>query len=77
MVNLATTKSEEDSVKEPSDTGVYTSTVSSPSLTLCSPVRAHNSIPEAEFPDHVQQMHQDRDRRLESEYKVCQPLTFC
>ena len=38
-------------------------------------VTARNDIPEAEFPDHVKQMHQDRDHKFELEYKVSSPLT--
>ena len=33
-------------------------------------VTGRNGIPEAEFPEHVKQMHQDKDQKLELEYKV-------
>ena len=33
-------------------------------------VTGRNDIPEVDFPDHVKQMHQDRDRKFELEYKV-------
>ena len=29
-----------------------------------------NDIPEDDFPDHVKEMHQDRDQKFEVEYKV-------
>ena len=31
---------------------------------------ARRDIPEADFPDHVRQMHEDRDHKFELEYKV-------
>ena len=36
----------------------------------CGPVTGRNDIPEADFPAHVRQMHLDRDKKLELEYKV-------
>ena len=33
-------------------------------------VTARQDIPEADFPDHVREMHQDRDHKFELEYKV-------
>ena len=48
-------------------------------LVLCqiasiSTVTARNDIPVVQFPDHVTQMHQDRDRKFEIEYLVSK---FC
>lgn len=37
---------------------------------LCFTVSAHSDIPEAEFPDYVRLMHQERDKKLENEFKV-------
>ena len=37
----------------------------------CSVVSFHSDIPEAEFPEYVRLMHEDRDHRLELEYRVC------
>ena len=35
-----------------------------------SAVSGRSDIPETEFPDYVRLMHQDRDRKLEQEFKV-------
>ena len=35
-----------------------------------SAVTSCNDIPEDDFPDHVKEMHQDRDQKFEMEYKV-------
>ena len=42
---------------------------------LCFTVSSRSDIPEAEFPDYVRLMHQDRDQKLELEFKV-QYLVF-
>ena len=34
------------------------------------PVTARDDIPEAEFPDYVKQMHQDRDQKYNMEFQV-------
>ena len=41
------------------------------SLTLYSTVTHTSDIPAAEFPNYVRLMHEDRDRTLDLEYKVC------
>ena len=38
---------------------------------LCTSVSVESDVPESEFPDYVRLMHEDRDHRLELEYKVC------
>ena len=40
---------------------------------VCSTVSALNDFPETEFPNYVKLMHQDRDRKLELEFKVIGP----
>ena len=37
---------------------------------MCSTVSACSDVPETEFPDYVKLMHQDRDSKLELEFKV-------
>ena len=37
---------------------------------LSSTVSARSDVPETEFPDYVKLMHQDRDSKLEMEFKV-------
>ena len=37
---------------------------------MCSTVSARRDVPETEFPDYVKLMHQDRDCKLELEFKV-------
>ena len=39
-------------------------------------VMARNNIPVVQFPDHVTQMHQDRDRKFEIEYLVSKFPSF-
>ena len=39
-------------------------------------VTGRNDIHEDDFPDHVKQMHQDRDRKFELEYKVSHNYTL-
>ena len=36
----------------------------------CSAVSFRSEVPEAEFPEYVRLMHEDRDHRLELEYRV-------
>ena len=40
------------------------------SLYMYTIVAGRNDIPKADFPDHVKQMHQNKDRKLEMEYTV-------
>ena len=41
------------------------------SCLLVSAVSVGSDIPLAEFPDYVRLMHEDRDHKLELEYRVC------
>ena len=46
-------------------------------MITCTAVTGRNDIPEADFPDHVKQMHLDRDQKLELEYRVSYCHTCC
>ena len=46
-------------------------------MVTCTAVTGRNDIPEADFPDHVKQMHLDRDQKLELEYRVSYCHTCC
>ena len=59
------------------DGSVTISSALAVSCLLLSAVSAGSDIPLAEFPDYVRLMHEDRDHKLELEYRVCLILMTC
>ena len=67
----------EDDSFDDDDGSITISSALAVSCLLVSAVSVGSDIPLAEFPDYVRLMHEDRDHKLELEYRVCLILMTC